>query len=120
MLVSIPKQPLRVNLGPFPFGKGNSSVAAMKSTVEAPGRARWVWIDPGQRLEQWQPSFAPLSWIQVLQERIWVPLDLAELSREHSLWSSSSLAAQPVPSLPLHGVVLEDCGAPWVFLRGFV
>lgn len=28
VLVSVPKQPLRVNLGPFPFGKGNSSVAA--------------------------------------------------------------------------------------------
>lgn len=58
--------------------------------------------------------------MQVLQERIQVPLDLAELSREHSLWSSSSLAAQPVPSLPLQGVVLEDCRAPWVLLGGFV
>lgn len=48
-----------------------------------------------------------------------MPLDLAELSRERSLWSSSSLAAQPVPSLPLQGAVLEDCGALWVFLRGF-
>lgn len=28
VLVSVPKQPLRVNLGPFPFGKVYSSVAA--------------------------------------------------------------------------------------------
>lgn len=56
---------------------------------------------------------------QVLQEGTRGPLALAELRRELSLWSSSSLAAQPVPSLPLQGVVLEDRGAPWLSLRGF-
>lgn len=113
MLVSVPRQSLGVTLSPFPFAEGNSSVSPRPELLaerdESGLGASWAAF--GAKAAEFGTHVPGAG--------AWAASGSRRAEQGAQPRSGSALAAQPVPSLPLQGVVLQDRGAPGSPCRGF-